>query len=98
MELSDWLSSSLSLQDNICGSPPPVHLYTVKIENFRHILMSSLIREKNFTLTRFLLEEFGPSTISQLFWKRLILTREQHLINSVSLDRINVFIHAPLHN
>ena len=42
-----WLNtfsamSSLSLQDNICGPPPPVYLYTVKIENFRHTLMSSL--------------------------------------------------------
>ena len=34
--------SSLSLQDNIGGPPPPVYLYTVKIENFRHTLMSSL--------------------------------------------------------
>ncbi len=33
--------SSLSLQDNICGRPHSVYLYTVKIENFRHTLMSS---------------------------------------------------------
>ena len=31
-----------------------------------------VIRKKNFTLIPFLLEEFGSSTISQLFRKRLL--------------------------
>ncbi len=32
----------ISLQDKISGPPPPLYRYTVKIANFRQILMSSL--------------------------------------------------------
>ncbi len=34
-----------------------------------------VIREKNFTLIPCLLEEFGSSTISQLFQKRILLAQ-----------------------
>ena len=39
-----------------------------------------VIREKNFTLTRFLPEEFGSSTISQLFQKRLMQLKNTFLL------------------
>ncbi len=38
-----------------------------------HSTELQVIREENFTLIRLLPEEFGSSTISQLFRKRLIL-------------------------